>query len=96
MSDYRIVTGRRKQLEECIAELEAENTFHGSAAAERKRYIVKLEEENQRLKDALVKANNNQMAAAQCASDFKYGYEKRGKEIEELKAKLDAVIEKAK
>ena len=72
-----------------IAELEALNASYNCDRERHHRVIDKLETENQRLKDALVKANNNQMAAAQCASDFKYGYEKRGKEIEELEAELE-------
>ena len=73
--------------EELEARLEFKQKNTDALIARWEPYIKQLEEENQRLKDALVKANNNQMAAAQCASDFKYGYEKRGKEIEELEAK---------
>ena len=74
-----------------IAELEALNASYNCDRERHHRVIDKLETENQRLKDALVKANNNQMAAAQCASDFKYGYEKRGKEIAELEDTIKKV-----
>ena len=86
MSDYRIVTGRRKQLEERIAELEKKIEY---LCLDQENYEPILVAENQRLKDRIAELdteNKRLKNRGTITSPMDGLFE----ENERLKAKLDA------